>query len=125
MQFLYGLIFTLIGFRKGIGKAGDISDAQKDTADEYHERLIEAAAESDLIVLQGMGRGIESNWTEQFTCDVWRVALLKDRTVAQWIGAALLPGVIEAENLNRLSVLGAVVIVSGTILAAIGKQRAS
>ena len=49
----------------------------------------EAAAESDLIVLQGMGRGIESNWTEQFTCDVWRVALLKDRTVAQWIGAEL------------------------------------
>lgn len=48
-----------------------------------------SAAESDLIVLQGMGRGIESNWTEPFVCDVWRVALLKDRTVAQWIGANL------------------------------------
>ena len=32
---------------KGIGITGDISDTQKATAEEYHEKLIEAAAESD------------------------------------------------------------------------------
>ncbi|HSW44415.1 MAG TPA: ARMT1-like domain-containing protein [Phycisphaerae bacterium] len=51
------------------------------------------AADSDLIVLEGMGRGVESNWAEQFTCDVWRVALLKDHTVADWIGGHIFDGV--------------------------------
>lgn len=49
----------------------------------------EAAKDSDLIVLQGMGRGVESNWRQRFLCDVWRVALLKDRTVTKWVGARL------------------------------------
>jgi damage-control phosphatase, subfamily II, stand-alone protein len=47
------------------------------------------AAKSDLIVLEGMGRGVESNWHQRFLCDVWRVALLKDRTVVKWVGARL------------------------------------
>lgn len=48
-----------------------------------------AAAESDLIVLEGMGRGVESNWRQTFQCDVWRVALLKDECVVKWVGAKL------------------------------------
>ena len=48
-----------------------------------------AAANSDLIILEGMGRGVESNWDEKFKCDVWRVALIKDTTVAKWLGAEL------------------------------------
>jgi uncharacterized protein with ATP-grasp and redox domains len=48
-----------------------------------------AAADSDLIVLEGMGRGVESNWRQQFKCDVWRVALLKDACVTRWLGAEL------------------------------------
>jgi type II pantothenate kinase len=56
------------------------------------------AADSDLIVLEGMGRGVESNWTQQFTCDVWRVALLKDHTVADWIGARLFDGVCRFDR---------------------------
>jgi type II pantothenate kinase len=48
-----------------------------------------AAAESDLLVLEGMGRGVESNWRQAFKCDVWRVALLKDECVAKWLGAKL------------------------------------
>jgi len=59
------------------------------------------AAKSDLIVLEGMGRGVESNWTESFTCDVWRVALLKDQTVADWIGARLFDGVCRFEPADR------------------------
>ena len=56
------------------------------------------AAGSDLIVLEGMGRGVESNWTQQFNCDVWRVALLKDHTVADWIGARLFDGICRFDR---------------------------
>ncbi|MBP7934007.1 MAG: DUF89 family protein [Phycisphaerae bacterium] len=48
-----------------------------------------AAADIDLLVLEGMGRGVESNWTEEFKCDVWRVAMLKDRAVVKWMRASL------------------------------------
>ncbi len=47
------------------------------------------AARSDLIVLQGMGRAVESNWHEHFRCDIWRLALIKDESVARWLGAGL------------------------------------
>lgn len=48
-----------------------------------------AAAGSDLIVLEGMGRGVESNWRQPFRCDVWRAALIKDECVARWTGTKL------------------------------------
>lgn len=49
-----------------------------------------AVAEAcDLVVLEGMGRAIESNWRATFTCDVWHLALLKDRTVVKWMKANL------------------------------------
>ncbi len=47
------------------------------------------AADSDLIVLEGMGRAIESNWHVNLKCDCWRVALLKDEAVVRWLGAKL------------------------------------
>ena len=47
------------------------------------------AAESDLVVREGMGRGVESNWRQRFKCDIWRVALIKDECVAKWLGANL------------------------------------
>lgn len=49
----------------------------------------QAAAASDLVVLEGMGRGVESNWRQTFKCDVWRAALLKDESVVKWVGAKL------------------------------------
>ncbi|UCD29393.1 MAG: DUF89 family protein [Planctomycetota bacterium] len=48
-----------------------------------------AAADSDLIVLEGMGRGVESNWDQKFKCDVFRLAFIKDEVVAKWQGAKL------------------------------------
>lgn len=56
-----------------------------------------AAAESDLIVLEGMGRAIESNWDASFKCDVWRVAMLKDESVVRWRGAKLYDAVCRFE----------------------------
>ncbi len=65
------------------------------------EECAAAARESDLLVLQGMGRGVESNWRQRFSCDVWRVALIKDRTVAKWIGSKLFDPVCRFDAAAR------------------------
>jgi type II pantothenate kinase len=42
-----------------------------------------AAADADLVVLEGMGRGVESNLDAKFSCDAVNLAMLKDIAVAQ------------------------------------------
>lgn len=56
------------------------------------------ASGSDLVLLQGMGRGVESNWHEPFRCDALRVAMLKDHTVVKWRGAKLFDAVCRFEE---------------------------
>ncbi len=49
----------------------------------------ELAAEAegaDLVVLEGMGRAIESNWSARFTCDVVKVAMVKTGGLAERFG---------------------------------------
>ncbi|NJL31893.1 MAG: DUF89 family protein [Phycisphaerales bacterium] len=46
--------------------------------------LVDAAAGADLVVLEGMGRALESNWLAEFSCDVIRTAMIKDGGVA-WV----------------------------------------
>jgi type II pantothenate kinase len=41
-----------------------------------------AAADADLIILEGMGRGVESNLEAGFTCDTLNIAMIKDQAVA-------------------------------------------
>jgi uncharacterized protein with ATP-grasp and redox domains len=48
-----------------------------------------AAAESDLLILEGMGRAIESNYDARFTVDTVKVALIKDQMVADLLGVQL------------------------------------
>lgn len=55
-------------------------------------------ARSDLVVLEGMGRGVESNWDRQFRCDVWRVAMLKDESVIRHHGARLFDPVCRFDS---------------------------
>lgn len=57
-----------------------------------------AARESDLIILEGMGRSVESNYRIRFTCDVLKIALLKDKKVAARIGAKLYDPVCKFEQ---------------------------
>ena len=45
-----------------------------------------AARDCDLIILEGMGRAIESNYHARFTCDCLKIALIKNRSVAQRLG---------------------------------------
>ena len=51
--------------------------------------LNRAAADSDLVILEGMGRGVESNIDAQFNCDWLNLAMLKDGHVAARIGGKL------------------------------------
>ena len=52
---------------------------------------------ADLIVLDGMGRAIESNYSARFTCGCWRVAMLKDAQVARSVGGRMYDAVFRAE----------------------------
>jgi uncharacterized protein with ATP-grasp and redox domains len=51
--------------------------------------LAEASTGSDLILLIGMGRGIESNWSAKFTCPCWTIAMIKDPQVAKSVGSKM------------------------------------
>jgi len=53
------------------------------------DELNDAAADADLVVLEGMGRAIESNFNAQFKVDVLHLAMLKDEVVAGHIGGEL------------------------------------
>ncbi len=48
--------------------------------------LARDAADADLLVLEGMGRALESNFSARFTCDTLKIAMVKDRSVADWLG---------------------------------------
>jgi type II pantothenate kinase len=48
--------------------------------------LNEASADADLVVLEGMGRGVESNLNARFSCDALNLAMLKDAAVAKRVG---------------------------------------
>jgi type II pantothenate kinase len=47
------------------------------------EELNTAAAGADLVVLEGMGRGVESNLDARFACDAMNLAMIKDPMIAK------------------------------------------
>ncbi len=49
----------------------------------------QAARDSDLLILEGMGRSVESNFSARFKCDCLKIALLKDEWVAGKLGGTL------------------------------------
>ncbi|MEM7624901.1 MAG: ARMT1-like domain-containing protein [Planctomycetota bacterium] len=51
----------------------------------------------DLVVLEGMGRAIESNLNARFTCDTLKLAMIKDRGVATELGAEVFDLVMRFE----------------------------
>ena len=50
------------------------------------DAFVDATRDADLILLHGMGRGIESNYRARFTCDALHTAVLKDEGVARRLG---------------------------------------
>jgi len=51
--------------------------------------LCDQCAGVDLIVFFGMGRALESNWASAFTCETWRLAVIKDPIIAARRGGEL------------------------------------
>jgi len=46
-------------------------------------QLNEAARDADLLILEGMGRGVETNLDAEFICDSAKLAMIKDPAVAK------------------------------------------
>jgi len=53
------------------------------------DELNEAAAEADLVILEGMARAVETNFDAAFTVDGLRLAIIKMAEVAERIGGGL------------------------------------
>lgn len=51
------------------------------------EECVAAARDADLIWLHGMGRALESNFTARLCCDAVRTAVIKDESIAGYLGA--------------------------------------
>ena len=49
---------------------------------EVSDELNAQAADADLVILEGMGRGVESNLDAEFSCDALNLAMIKDQAVA-------------------------------------------
>jgi type II pantothenate kinase len=49
-------------------------------------RLNERSVNADLVILEGMGRGIESNLDARFSCDALNIAMIKDPVIAKRLG---------------------------------------
>jgi type II pantothenate kinase len=56
---------------------------------EVSRELNEAAHDADLIILEGMGRGVMSNFDAAFTCDALNIAMIKDDWVARRLGGKI------------------------------------
>jgi len=53
--------------------------------------------DADLVVLEGMGRGLESNWTARLACETWRMAIVKAEPVSRKRGVAMFDGVFRRD----------------------------
>jgi len=49
----------------------------------------EAARGCELVILEGMGRAIETNYHIPFNCDAIHLAMIKNPHVARWIGCEM------------------------------------
>jgi damage-control phosphatase, subfamily II, stand-alone protein len=56
---------------------------------EVSAELNDACHDADLVVLEGMGRGVESNLDARFSCDALNIAMVKDVAVARRVRGEL------------------------------------
>jgi uncharacterized protein with ATP-grasp and redox domains len=56
---------------------------------EVSEELADAARDIDLVIFEGMGRAIESNWSVELTIQTWNIATIKDEQVARHVGGRM------------------------------------
>jgi len=56
---------------------------------EIGSELTQSAQGTDLLILEGMGRALESNFSAKFTCETWSFAVIKDKGVARRFGGSM------------------------------------
>lgn len=61
------------------------------------DHCVSQAADADLLILEGMGRGLESNFFAQFTCPTLKICLLKAHWPAAQINAKIFDVVCRFE----------------------------
>lgn len=59
------------------------------------QELAYLASDADLVIIEGMGRGIETNLYAQFKCDSIKIGMVKHLEVAQFLGGRLYDCVIK------------------------------
>ncbi|RDX78762.1 hypothetical protein CR513_40914, partial [Mucuna pruriens] len=64
------------------------------------QELAHLATDADLVILEGMGRGIETNLYAQFKCDSLKVAMVKHPEVAEFLGSRLYDCVIKYDEVK-------------------------
>lgn len=59
------------------------------------QELAAECADVDLVVLEGMGRGIETNLYAQLTCDSLKIGMIKHSEVAACLKGRMYDGVVK------------------------------
>ncbi|HEX3358420.1 MAG TPA: ARMT1-like domain-containing protein [Tepidisphaeraceae bacterium] len=67
---------------------------------EVSDELNEISANADLVILEGMGRGVESNLDACFSCDALNIAMIKDTAVAKRVGGKVFDVVCRFKSLE-------------------------
>ncbi|KAJ1969411.1 hypothetical protein IWQ62_000645 [Dispira parvispora] len=63
-----------------------------------NEDLVEVCQKVDLVILEGMGRAIHTNFRARFTCDSLKLAVFKNDVTAQTLGAEMYDGICVYEQ---------------------------
>jgi len=58
--------------------------------------------QADLVVLEGMGRAVHTNFYAPFACDVLKIAVIKNRWLAAQLGGDMYSVVFKYERSRRL-----------------------
>ncbi|KAK7277147.1 hypothetical protein RIF29_18298 [Crotalaria pallida] len=66
------------------------------------QELAYLAIDADLVILEGMGRGIETNLYAQFKCDSLKIGMVKHLEVAQFLGGRLYDCVFKCDEVSSL-----------------------
>ncbi|XP_059435336.1 damage-control phosphatase At2g17340-like [Corylus avellana] len=66
------------------------------------QELAYLASDADLVILEGMGRGIETNLYAQFKCDSLKIGMVKHSEVAQFLGGRLYDCVFKYNEVQSL-----------------------
>ncbi|KAG8277194.1 Pantothenate kinase 4 [Homalodisca vitripennis] len=60
--------------------------------------LVNALVHVDLLVLEGMGRAVHTNLDAKFTCETLKMAVIKNRWLANRLGGPMFSVVCKYEN---------------------------